>query len=69
MPAEIDLFGLYVPTFLLLALGAMVATRLLAHLVSLAGLGRLIWHRALFDLAVFVLMTGAGYFLLKRITS
>ena len=67
MPAEIDIFGVYVPTFLLLALTAMAVTRLLSRLVSQVGLGRLIWHRALFDLAVFVLVTGAGYVLLQRI--
>ena len=67
MPAEIDIFGVYVPSFLLLALAAMVVTRLISRLVSRIGLGRLIWHRALFDLALFVLVTGAGYVLLKRI--
>ncbi|MEP9370432.1 DUF1656 domain-containing protein [Xanthobacter sp. VNH20] len=67
MPAEIDIFGVYVPTFLLLALAAMAVTRLLSRLVNQVGLGRLIWHRALFDLSVFVLVTGAGYVLLQRI--
>ncbi|MFG1365985.1 DUF1656 domain-containing protein [Xanthobacter versatilis] len=68
MPAEIDIFGVYVPSFLLLALAAMAVTRLLSRLFSQVGLSRLIWHRALFDLAVFVLVTGAGYVLLQRIT-
>lgn len=68
MPAEIDIFGVYLPTFLLLALAAMGVTRLISRGLTRAGLGRLIWHRALFDLAVFILVTGAGYFLLERIT-
>ncbi|WP_454919166.1 DUF1656 domain-containing protein [Xanthobacter sediminis] len=68
MPAEIDIFGVYLPTFLLLALVAMGVTRLISRGLTRAGLGRLIWHRALFDLAVFILVTGAGYFLLERIT-
>ncbi|MFG1210490.1 DUF1656 domain-containing protein [Xanthobacter autotrophicus DSM 431] len=68
MPAEIDIFGVYLPTILLLALVAMAVTRLISRGLTRAGLGRLIWHRALFDLAVFILVTGAGYFLLERIT-
>ncbi|MGR7995728.1 DUF1656 domain-containing protein [Xanthobacter sp. ZOL 2024] len=68
MPAEIDIFGVYLPTFLLLAPVAMAVTRLISRGLTRAGLGRLIWHRALFDLAVFILVTGAGYFLLERIT-
>jgi len=68
MPAEIDIFGVYLPTFLLLALAAMGVTRLISRVLTRIGPGRLIWHRALFDLAVFILVTGAGYFLLERIT-
>lgn len=68
MPAEIDIFGVYLPTFLLLALAAMGVTRLISRVLTRVGLGRLIWHRALFDLALFILVTGAGYFLLERIT-
>ena len=68
MPAEIDIFGVYLPTFLLLALAAMVVTRLIARVLTWIGFDQLIWHRALFDLALFVLVTGAGYFLLERIT-
>lgn len=68
MPAEIGIFGVYLPTFLLLALAAMAVTRLISRVITRAGLGRLIWHRSLFDLALFVLVTGAGYFLLERIT-
>lgn len=68
MLAEIDISGVYLPTFLLIALAAMAVTRLISYGLTRVGLGRLIWHRALFDLAVFILVIGAGYFLLERIT-
>ncbi|MGA0565145.1 DUF1656 domain-containing protein [Ancylobacter sp. VNQ12] len=68
MLAEIDLFGIFVPTFLLLALAAMLVTRIVSRLLDRLRIGPLIWHRALFDLAVFVLVAGAAYYVLERLT-
>ena len=68
MLAEVDIYGVYVPVFLLLATAALAATRLFSHLLGKAGLARFIWHRAMFDLAMFVMITRAGLFLLERMT-
>lgn len=63
MSAEISLHGLYVPTLLLLALAALVCTRVLGKLLLRLGFYRLVWHPALFDLALFGILLG-GFSLL-----
>lgn len=50
----IDLHGTYVPTLLLLAILALVLLRLLTQRLAGAGFYRLVWHRPLFDLALYV---------------
>jgi len=63
MIGEISLYGLYVPPLLLLALVALVVSRLLNFALAKAGLYRLVWHPALFDLSLFVIVLGAlAYF-------
>ena len=59
MNGEIDVYGLYVPTLLLLALAALGVTRLAARLLAWCGAYRLVWHPALFDVALYVLVLGA----------
>jgi hypothetical protein len=55
---EIDIYGVFLPDLLVWVIVAffvnLVARRLLASL----GLYRLVWHRALFDTALFVLILG-----------
>ncbi|MGV7034524.1 DUF1656 domain-containing protein [Methylobacterium symbioticum] len=59
MTGELDLYGVFVPAlaaWMLVALGlTLVARRVLAGL----GAYRLIWHRPLFDLALYVVLLGA----------
>ena len=59
MIGEINLYGIYVPWLLLLALLALALSRGLSYLLARAGLYRLVWHAALFDLALFVIVLGA----------
>lgn len=58
MTGELDLYGIFVPS--------LAAWMLLAFLISLAvrrvlariGFYRLVWHRPLFDLALYVVLLG-----------
>jgi hypothetical protein len=59
MIGEVSLYGLYVPTLLLLALLALGIARLLARVLARLGVYRLVWHPALFDLALFVIVLGS----------
>jgi hypothetical protein len=58
MIGEVYLFGLYVPTLLLLVLPALAISYVLRRALARAGLYRFIWHPALFDFSLFVLVLG-----------
>ncbi len=58
MTAELSLYGLYVPTLLLLALLALICTRVLGKLLMRLGFYRLVWHPALFEFALFFILLG-----------
>ena len=59
MSGELDLYGVFVPSLLAWGAIAVALTMLLRTMLRQAGLYRFIWHAALFDLAVFVIMLGA----------
>ena len=58
MTGEMSLSGVLFSPLLVSAIAAIVATGLLRQVMILAGLYRWVWHAALFDLAIFVLMLG-----------
>ncbi|HEX8882874.1 MAG TPA: DUF1656 domain-containing protein [Noviherbaspirillum sp.] len=58
MTGEISLYGIYMPSLLLMALLALLLSRGLSWLLARAGFYRLVWHPALFDLAMFVIVLG-----------
>jgi protein-S-isoprenylcysteine O-methyltransferase Ste14 len=66
MIGEISLFGLYVPTLLLLVVPALVVSRLLSRALARAGFYRFIWHPALFDFSLFVIVLGSLAFLASK---
>ncbi len=53
---ETSFHGVYLPGLMLLNGGALACSWALRRLLSLAGVYRWIWHPALFDLAVYVLL-------------
>ena len=53
---EVDVFGVYVAPFALMMLGAWLATVPLWRLGDRLGLSRLVWHPALFNTAVYVIV-------------
>ena len=56
---EINIGGVYVPAALVWAGAAFVLCILIERILGRTGFYRLVWHRALFDLAVFVILWGA----------
>jgi hypothetical protein len=60
---EVSLYGIYVPWLLLLSLLSLGASRALSHLLARLGFYRLVWHPALFDFALYILVLGGLSFL------
>lgn len=58
MRSELDLFGVFVPGPLCCGLVAFMLNAALRRVLAHAGFYRLVWHRALFDLAMFVIVLG-----------
>ncbi len=57
------LFGFYLPPLVLWAAASLVPFIVLRWLLERFGLYRFIWHRPLFNLALYVLLVGGGVFL------
>ena len=57
-PEVLDVFGFYLPSLMLWAPLALLASILLCWLLRRAGVYRFVWHRALFDMAVYVIVLG-----------
>ncbi|WP_343638596.1 DUF1656 domain-containing protein [Roseateles sp.] len=56
MTGAVDFFGLYLPWLMPLAALALIALSAVRRLLARAGAYRWIWHPALFDLAVYLLL-------------
>lgn len=69
MNADIDIFGVYVPSLMILALVAIIANLLLRSVLVRAGVYRLVWHRSLFDLALFVIVLSGLFSIFQRFVS
>jgi hypothetical protein len=65
MIGEISIYGIYLPPLLLLTLAALVVSRLLNLALAKTGAYRLVWHPALFDLSLFVIVLGALAYLTR----
>lgn len=59
MIGELSLYGVYVPWLLMMALLALALSRALGYLLARIGFYRLVWHPALFDFALFIIVLGA----------
>ena len=58
MNHEIDIYGVFVPDLLVWLAVAFLISVPVRRLLGAAGLYRLVWHRALFDAALFVIVLG-----------
>ena len=59
MIGEFDIYGVYVPAFAVYAAIALLLQIVIMRLLEACGLYRLVWHRALFDLTIYVILLGA----------
>jgi len=55
---ELDIYGVYIPIFVVVAAVAFLLQILLKRMLDACGLYRFLWHRALFDLAIYVILLG-----------
>ena len=71
MIGEFDIYGVYFPTFAGFAAIAFVAQVTVKRLLDAHGVYRFVWHRALFDLAIYVILlavvTAAGAVILPHV--
>jgi uncharacterized protein DUF1656 len=63
MKYELDLFGVIVPSLMLWVILAYGLALILRKPFGRAGLYRLIWHRSLFDFAIYVCLLGGLVYL------
>lgn len=66
MTGEVSFYGMYIPWLLIMCLLAIACSRTIAWLMTRFGLYRLVWHPALFDFALFVIVLGALVFFLPH---
>lgn len=60
MIGEFDIYGVYFPAFAVFAaIALLLQVVVINRLFNAIGFYRLVWHRALFDLAVYVILLGA----------
>jgi hypothetical protein len=58
MITDVDLGGVYVDGLLIWAVVALVICAVLHRLFEALGVYRVVWHRALFDLAIYTIVLG-----------
>jgi Protein of unknown function (DUF1656) len=63
MKYEIDIFGVLVPSLLFWLFVAYVLSLTARAALEWTGFYRVVWHRALFDVAVFVCLLGVVVYL------
>jgi hypothetical protein len=69
MRYEIDVFGVLVPSLLLWLLVSYALCAMLRPVFRRTGLYHLVWHRALFDLALFVCLLGGTVYMSSEFLS
>ncbi|WP_454634864.1 DUF1656 domain-containing protein [Bradyrhizobium cenepequi] len=69
MPFDLDIYGVYLPGLVGLMLAAYVVTLIIRSFANRIGLYPLVWHPALFDLSIYVLILGALFSLTCRLIS
>lgn len=56
---EFDIYGVYFPVFAVFAAVALVLQLVIKRLLDAAGIYRFVWHRALVDVAIYVILLAA----------
>ena len=58
MIGETDIYGVYLPAVLVLMLVSYLFCLIVTRVFARVGLYRFIWHRSIFDLAIYVIVLG-----------
>ncbi len=58
MNREINIYGVFVPDLLVWIVLTFLISVFVRRVLALAGAYRVVWHRALFDVALFVILLG-----------
>jgi hypothetical protein len=58
---DINLYGVFVPPLLAMVVATLPLAALLRFGLTRAGAYRFVWHRPLFDVALFVILLGATF--------
>jgi len=59
MIGEVDIYGVFVPILLIWALIALMIVAVLRRVLGWIGFYRLVWHRPLVDLSLYVIVLAA----------
>jgi hypothetical protein len=68
MRPEIDLYGVFIPTLAAIAVAAFVLNSILRRVLAFIGFYRLVWHRPLFDTAMYFCLLGAMALSLNKVS-
>ncbi len=66
MNAEMDILGVFIPSFLIYVLLALVLKEIFCRLLLWANAYRFIYHRPLFDVAVYTGILGGLIYVFQR---
>lgn len=58
MPGEISLYGVFIPSLLVWMFAAFIITSAARAVLVRVGFYRLVWHRSLFNLALYAIVLG-----------
>lgn len=58
MSTDLEFYGVFIPRLLILMLVALVINIVLRKVLSFLRFYALVWHRGLFDLALYILILG-----------
>ncbi|CVI24128.1 conserved protein; associated to putative secretion protein and putative transporter [Agrobacterium fabacearum CFBP 5771] len=58
MTEQVELYGIFLPSLAAHALFAYAGLRLLTSLLGKIGFYRMVWHRSLFNLALYITLVG-----------
>ena len=58
MTGETDLYGVFLPSLLVWMVIAFLLNLVVRHILSLLGVYKYVWHRPLFDIALYVVLIG-----------
>ncbi len=69
MTGELDIYGVFVPSLAAWMLLAFLISLVVRRVLALTGFYGLVWHRPLFDLALYVVLLGCVVSIALPLTS